>query len=250
MQRLLMGNSIIRLHSVDSTNNHAKWLLKKNKSLAEGTVIIADSQEQGRGQYGNNWVTESGKNLTFSIILYPKFLKASEQFLLNQAICLGLVECIQTKVSQQVSIKWPNDILVERKKVCGILIENNIMKDALSESIIGIGLNVNQTDFPISVLNATSLKLISNNNIDLEELLQELLGCIEKYYLKIMHGQKDFIREHYLQILYQYKKNSDFRINNEVVQGVIEGVNQLGQLEITINGERKVFNNKEVAFLL
>jgi len=245
-----MGNSIIRLHSVDSTNNHAKWLLKKNKSLAEGTVIIADSQEQGRGQYGNNWVTESGKNLTFSIILYPKFLKASEQFLLNQAICLGLVECIQTKVSQQVSIKWPNDILVERKKVCGILIENNIMKDALSESIIGIGLNVNQTDFPISVLNATSLKLISNNNIDLEELLQELLGCIEKYYLKIMHGQKDFIREHYLQILYQYKKNSDFRINNEVVQGVIEGVNQLGQLEITINGERKVFNNKEVAFLL
>jgi len=244
-----LGNSIIRLQSVDSTNNYAKSFLKQNKTLAEGTVIIAESQEQGRGQYGNSWDTEPGKNLTFSIVLYPKFLKASEQFLLSQAVSLGIVDCLRNHISLPVFIKWPNDILIEKKKMCGILIENNIMKDALSESIVGIGLNVNQSVFPESVLNATSLKLISKNDFDLEVLLQELLGCIEKYYLKLMHGQIDFIKEKYLQQLYQYKISADYNIKNEKVEGTIEGVNKMGQLEMRVKDEVRVFNNKEVEFL-
>jgi BirA family biotin operon repressor/biotin-[acetyl-CoA-carboxylase] ligase len=249
-QSLILGNSIIRLNNVDSTNNYAKSLLKQNKSVAEGTVIIAESQEHGRGQYGNSWVSEPGKNLTFSIILIPKFLRANEQFLLSQAVSLAIVECLKKHVSLPVTIKWPNDILIEKKKVCGILIESNIVKDHLNESIVGIGLNVNQHNFPDNVLHATSLINISQQVIDLEKLLFQILSSIEKYYLLLRKGKKDFIAEQYLQHLFQYKTIADYSISDEKVQGIIEGVNQLGQLEMTIDGENKVYNNKEIEFLL
>jgi BirA family transcriptional regulator, biotin operon repressor / biotin---[acetyl-CoA-carboxylase] ligase len=247
---LILGNSIIRLNNVDSTNNYAKSLLKENKSVAEGTVIIAEMQEQGRGQYGNIWVSEDGMNLTFSIVLYPKFLKASEQFLLSQAVSLGIVDCLKNHISVPVSIKWPNDILIEKQKVCGILIENNIMKDNLSECIVGIGLNVNQTVFPEYILNAASLKLIFQKNFDLENLLHEMLGCIEKYYLKLMQGHLDLIRESYLQNLFQYKTAAVYRIKNETVSGGIVGVNEMGQLQLRVGNELITLNNKEVEFLV
>jgi BirA family biotin operon repressor/biotin-[acetyl-CoA-carboxylase] ligase len=238
------------LERIHSTNDYAKSLLKQHVKTADGTVIIADLQEQGRGQYGNSWNSAAGKNLTFSIIYYPKFLKASEQFLLSQTICVGLVGCIKAKISHHVFIKWPNDIVIERKKVCGILIENTITHETLNESIIGIGMNVNQTEFSENIQHATSLKLITEHDFNLDDLLIELLICIEKYYLKLMRGETDFIREQYLENLFQSKITADYKINNNIEKGIIEGVNKLGQLELSVNGKLKLFNNKEFEFIL
>ena len=249
-QPLIAGSKIIRLERTDSTNNYAKSLLKQEVKTSEGTVIIAEDQEQGRGQYGNSWNSEPGLNLTFSVILYPKFLKANEQFLLSQAVSLGITEFIKTKIKLPVQIKWPNDILIEKKKVCGILIENSIMKDMVNESVVGIGLNVNQTKFADDILNVVSLKEISKQNFQLEPLLKELLMRIEKYYLKLIKRHFSFIRETYLMNLFQYQVEAQYIVNNETVKGIITDVNKSGQLEMRLGEELKTFNNKEVAFIL
>jgi BirA family transcriptional regulator, biotin operon repressor / biotin---[acetyl-CoA-carboxylase] ligase len=248
-QPLIAGSHIIRLERTDSTNNYAKSLLRQQVKTSEGTVIIAETQEHGRGQYGNSWNSESGLNLTFSIILFPKFLKPNEQFLLSQAVSLGIVEFIKTKIQLPVQIKWPNDILIEKKKVCGILIENSIMKDMVNESVVGIGLNVNQTKFPKDILNVVSLKEISKEDFQLEILLKELLVSIQKYYLKLIQGKLDFIKEMYSMNLFQYQVEAPYIFNNEIVKGKITGVNKLGQLEMSVNDELKTFNNKEVEYI-
>ncbi len=245
--RFIIGNTIHRLASVNSTNSYAKEFANINKP-AEGYVIIADEQTQGRGQYGNKWATEAKKNLTFSIILYPKFLKVSEQFLLSQAIALGVATYLGSKTNQNIFIKWPNDVLIENAKVCGMLIENALQGNSISESIAGIGLNINQTDFA-EMPNATSLAKATQAFYDLHDELELLLNAIDKFYLLLMQGRHHLIREQYHQYLFRKNEHACFMLNNEKVSGTIQGVNIAGQLEIIINDTLHRFKNKEIAFV-
>lgn len=246
--RLLIGNQQHHLTKTNSTNSYAKEFLKNNV-VAEGTVIIADEQSQGRGQYGNSWVSTKGENLTFSLILFPKYLKATEQFLLSQAISLGIVHYLKTKTHQPVAIKWPNDILINGKKVCGILIENALQSTTLSESIVGIGLNINQTVFSAETKNATSLKLATAENYSLPTELDLLLNYLDKFYLQLMQGRHVLLREQYLQHLFRLNEKHFFMLNNEKIEGIIKGVTLSGQLEILIDHKLQQFNNKEIEFV-
>ena len=142
-----VGHRLVKLIKVDSTSSYLKTLLSNFEPLVQGTVIMADEQYAGRGQNNNKWLSQRGKNLTFSIYLVPHFLAAHQQFKLNQAITLGITDSLTKLLGNSCKIKWPNDIYFKEDKIGGVLIENTVRGNKISESVIGIGLNVNQTVF-------------------------------------------------------------------------------------------------------
>ena len=144
---LFVGQKTVKLKEIDSTNNYLKNLLSNYEPVAEGTVIMADYQFAGRGQHENKWQSKAGENLTFSIYLKPNFLHPNLQFYLNKSISLGVSDCITQLIQEDCYIKWPNDIFVNNSKIGGILIENTLRGNLLKDSVIGIGLNINQKHF-------------------------------------------------------------------------------------------------------
>jgi BirA family biotin operon repressor/biotin-[acetyl-CoA-carboxylase] ligase len=173
--------NIISLPETGSTNTYAISLLSKERP-EEGCVVITDNQTQGKGTDTNTWESEKGKNLTFSLILYPEF-KADQQFVLNKSISLGICDFVRAELPQsEITIKWPNDIYIGNNKSCGILIQNSVIGNRLDYVVVGIGLNVNQTIFTSDAPNPVSLKMISGKDYNLDELLHKLLNSIfEKY---------------------------------------------------------------------
>ncbi len=171
---LFVGQNLITIKEVDSTNNFLKNLSSNSKPLPEGTVIMAESQFAGRGQQQNRWHTEPGKNLTFSILLNPVFLAATNQFDLTRVVSLGVFDALKPLLGENLKIKWPNDIYYDDKKLGGILIESVLQGSQLKQAIIGIGLNVNQQVFPEWVPNPTSVKQILQQDYDLTLLLSQI----------------------------------------------------------------------------
>ena len=155
---LFVGKVLVELPRLTSTNLYAQELLSKSKP-SEGTVISTSDQYAGRGQIGSGWESEAHKNITLTFIFYPAFLPIRQQFQLTQAISLGVKDCIEHFVPKNVKIKWPNDIYINDKKTCGILIQNTLSGAQISSSIIGIGININQTHFQTNPPNPTSFKL-------------------------------------------------------------------------------------------
>ena len=182
---LFVGQNLLTLKEVDSTNNFLKNLLSNSKPLPEGTVIMAESQFAGRGQQQNKWHSEPGKNLTFSLLLRPSFLSVNDQFDLVRAMSLGVFDALQPLLGDQLKIKWPNDIYYADKKLGGMLIENLLQGAQIKNAIIGIGLNINQEHFPGEAGNAVSLKQILQKNYDLRGLLADICNHIEAYYRRI-----------------------------------------------------------------
>src|ERR1035437_6675835 len=160
METIFIGKNCIEIEKTDSTNSYLSKLLGE-KTLFEGTVVITNRQEMGRGQRGTTWESEPNKNLTLSILLHPTFLRPDEQFQLNKAISLGVAGFVVgvLQVDVDVKIKWPNDIYIRNKKVAGILIENSVSGNNLQHSIIGIGINVNQEKFSAKLPNPTSFRI-------------------------------------------------------------------------------------------
>ncbi len=233
--------------SCHSTNDIAMEMVRKSDTR-EGTVIITDEQVKGRGQRGNEWLTTPGKNITLSLILKPNFIKATNQYFLNMAISIAVNNTIKYYLDKlKCEIKWPNDILVNRKKIAGILIENNLTGRNLEYSIVGIGLNVNQLDF--NGLKGTSLKQELEVDFSLREVLQKLIENIEAYYLKLKASKNSEIKEEYLESLLGYKTRLRFRSEYEF-DGLIEDVSDTGILSVFINGSVKTFDFKEIEFLL
>lgn len=249
MTTLFIGKNLIDLEKVDSTNNHAKNLLLKEKP-AEGTLIVAKEQYSGRGQMGNEWKTESGSNLTLSIILYPDFLEADKQFFLNMAISLGVKDFCETILNDEVKIKWPNDIYYHDSKLGGILIENTINGSRISSSVIGIGINVNQKKFDPSLSNPTSLYLISNEEYKLPDLVEQLCTFIEKYYLQLRQQHYNFLDKGYMVSLYRYQQTHEFKKGDQVFKGEINGVTKDGKLLIHSGGKELRFAFKEVEYVI
>ena len=247
---LFVGQNLIILKEVDSTNNFLKNTLSNSKPLPEGTVIMAESQYAGRGQQQNRWHSDAGKNLTFSILLKPSFLAISGQFDLTRAISLGVYDALYPLLGEGLKIKWPNDIYYNDMKLGGMLIENAIQGSQMKHSIIGIGLNINQASFPESVPNAASIKQILQRDYDLRQILSDICSHIEAWYLKLKAGQVDVVRKEYLSRLYWLGQNKRFRCATGDFEGIVKDVLNNGLLVVKNSFETELtFNFKEIEFL-
>lgn len=244
---LFLGKEVIYMPSCHSTNDIAQELVRKYDK-SEGTIVITDEQTKGRGQRGNNWDTEAGKNLTFSLILKPRFLNATKQFYLNMAVSLAIAESVETQLkSDQIQIKWPNDLLINKHKVCGILIENSLAGSVIGSSVVGVGLNVNQENFALPF--ATSLRQVSGEQYELTAYLEKLVLLLEKYYLILKAGDFTSLKEQYFARLYGYKSAIKLKCEYEFVGQIID-LDEYGRLVVEEKDSRHVFDFKEVRFIL
>ncbi len=243
---LFIGQKQVFVPQCHSTNTMAAELIR-NKYLAEGTLVITDCQTAGRGQRGNSWEAEPGRNLTFSVLLNPSFLLAKDQFYLTIIASLAIREFLAARLACEVKIKWPNDILLNNKKICGILIENTLSGDKIQQSIIGIGLNVNQTSF--SMTSPTSMKAIANHEFDLSEVLNELLEKLEGFYLQLRSSKNDLLKQEYLNHLYWRGEVHQFSTHHEVFTGVITYVEENGRLTLLCDDKEVSFDLKEISFV-
>ena len=173
---------LVVLEETDSTNQYLSRLCNDlRETVAEFTTVAAEFQTSGKGQRGNSWEAERGKNLLFSFVLYPTFLEARHQFILSQIVSLAIKEEL-SRWSDEITIKWPNDIYWREKKICGILIENDLAGHRIGRCIAGIGININQETFHSDAPNPVSLKQTSGKEHDRHELLSRILRRIEIYY--------------------------------------------------------------------
>lgn len=243
-----MGKQVISLPSCHSTNDLMAQMSAKNQ-LYEGAIIITKHQTKGKGQRGNQWNSPEGKNLTFSVFLKPQFLKASQQFELNRMVSLALLDVIKNLFAEvKAFVKWPNDLILNKKKVAGILIENSINQNGISESIIGIGLNVNQINDILPT--ATSLAKQFQKEFDLEDILLDIVQRLEHYYLILRSGDFQFIHELYESKLYLKDKVAFYEDAIGKFNGIIRKVHPDGVLEIEDeSGIHKKYQFKEVRLL-
>ena len=254
VERKITMMEFLRFEELDSTNNHAKTLIAEGKAK-DRQIIYAVSQNAGRGQASNAWESESGKNLTFSLIIEPRTIEPKNQFLISQAVSVGIVNFLNhrggLKTRPQINIKWPNDIYVGMKKIAGILIENTIQHNQILFSVIGVGLNVNQTEFSKNAGTPTSLSLINELQYDLETELKELTACIVKEldYLPIDSGKK--CQTQYFEHLLFLNEKREYIVRGEKIVGKIIGVNGFGFLQIqTKNGTVLECDLKEIVYVM
>lgn len=241
---------IIRLNTVKSTNTYLKNIDLTNEG-DNYTVVVAKEQTAGRGQMKSKWISEAGKNLTFSVLCRFNDLKVENQKYLNYAISLGVYDVLKELKLSKLSIKWPNDILSGKKKVCGILIENNLKGSYIKSSVIGVGLNVNQEKFNNDLVMASSLKNILKKDFDLESLLQSILERI-KQNIDLLNSEKfDFLNEKYLKVLYKKGIPNMFKNKKGVLfMGKIIGVSKEGKLQVELTDETiKEFGIKEISII-
>jgi BirA family biotin operon repressor/biotin-[acetyl-CoA-carboxylase] ligase len=248
MCAIFTGNHLIKLEEVDSTNTYLSNLAAHQK-LADGTVVIARYQSAGKGQRGNVWLVDKNKNLTFSILYYPNSVNINKQFLLTQAISLGVYDYLITKC-KNTRIKWPNDLYVGNKKIGGLLIENSIKGESIVQVVIGVGLNINQEIFDLPYTKATSLRLEKEEHYDLEIEFTTLLTCIEKRYLQWKNGQYISLNEQYLNVLYLYQSWHIYQLpDSSFLDGKIIGINEIGELLIEdLDTQVRKFGLKEIIF--
>lgn len=181
-----VGRQFIELGIAESTNKTAAEMLARGE-LVHGAVILAHEQTAGQGQRGRTWSSAKGLDLTFSVVLFPAVLKADRQFILSKVAALAVHDVVRSMVKAEVKIKWPNDILVERRKIAGILIQNDLMGENVSSSVIGIGLNVNNTVFDEGIL-ATSMALECGGTADRWHVLSRLCERLEERWKDVEHG--------------------------------------------------------------
>jgi len=244
----IIGGHVIHLSSVDSTNLFANDLLANGKP-AEGTVVKTDDQTRGRGQSGSSWQSEAGKNAALSVILYPTFLHPREQFYLSQIVSLSIWDALHDFLGDRVRIKWPNDIYVQDKKICGILIQNSISSDKILSSVIGIGLNINQKDFSKKLPNPTSLSLESGETHLISEVLEVLYKKLNQYYLQLRTKNFALINTAYIERLYKFGQVADFQDQQGIhFSGAIKGTSPSGKLKIKTKNGMRLFSLKEVRF--
>jgi BirA family transcriptional regulator, biotin operon repressor / biotin---[acetyl-CoA-carboxylase] ligase len=240
-----IGSKVIQLSSVDSTNNYAAMLVS-NDNAVHGTVILADEQTAGRGQRGANWQSESGSNLLMSIILKPDNLSVDRQFLLTQVASLAVVDLLR-KIGLSAHIKWPNDIYVGDRKICGMLIENNLSGAVIRSSIIGIGLNVNQSYFDLTT--ATSIKLEKGQSFPIQEILFSFIGSFNLFYDQLMSSRLENIEDLYKSNLLGYEQKRIFEDETGEFLGIIRGVDPNGKLRMEVNGVEQIYDLKQLRFI-
>ena len=227
----MIGKKIVHIESCDSTNNYIAKLISGG-NIDFGTVILADEQTNGKGQRGSKWQSRPAENMIFSLYLDSANLSVKNQFILTQFVSVSLVRAL-LKFGLNASIKWPNDIYVNGKKIAGVLIENQMSGMMLSGSIIGIGLNINQTDF--GQLNATSLKLEKGVFTKVSEVAYLIINELNSAYLEY---------------LWRLNEKASFRDKNGEFEGIIRGTEENGLLRMERNGEMVKYDLKEISFVI
>lgn len=242
--------SHIYFESTTSTNLVARKLIEEGNP-DPFTVISTDFQLNGRGQSGNTWESEAGKNLLFSVILYPDFIPAHKQFIINQLISVALcLELEQLMPDASIWIKWPNDLLVNRKKIAGILIENSIMNSKLGWSIAGIGLNVNQEMFGENLPLATSIHAHLQRTTERNLLLTNIINQIQDQFTTLKGDNGLSLHALYMKRLFQLNQQAQYRQNGTTFTATISRIDEYGRLVLLKNGQEEVFCDvKEIEFL-
>lgn len=240
---------IIKLNAIDSTNSYLRRLSNEG-GIENYTVVTANYQTQGRGQMGTIWSSENAKNLIFSVFKRVSWLDKKHPFLISVVASLAVLKALQRLGIPKLSIKWPNDILSEDKKICGILIENVIKQNSLDSTIIGIGLNINQTDFE-NLPKASSLKAVTGRVFNLEEVLHLILDELKNAFEALKKGSYKSLKEEYGNYLFRKDKPSSFMdAEGLIFTGIIKSVTLEGSLEIQLEDNIvKEFNLKEISLM-
>jgi BirA family biotin operon repressor/biotin-[acetyl-CoA-carboxylase] ligase len=261
---IFTGKVYLQFDELPSTNDYAVELLavasdaNSSSSIAkskppEGTVVRADRQSAGRGQFGSRWESAAGQNLTLSVIYYPHWLAPADQFSLSMAVALAISDTVSFFLpGKNVCIKWPNDVYVGEKKVAGILIQNSLSGSLLQSSVVGIGLNVNQLVFHPDLPNPSSLAQEAGSQLDLRRVEDVLLEHLEQRYLQLKSAQIAYLRAQYQARLlgWQQKRIYCRLANQSLFEGVINGVAQDGRLELVTAEGPIFFDLKEIRFVL
>lgn len=251
MNTLFIAQNRIHLSETASTNNYASELLRRRK-VPEGTVITAGRQTEGRGQRGKQWQSEPGKNLLMSCILYPSFLRMADRFLLNKAVALTVLQASQEiQPDLPLAIKWPNDILAGNRKLSGILIENTISGSQIVSCVAGIGINVNQRDFPEGLGKPVSFIRLSGKETGIDTVLEILCKQLESHYLQLKAGKYRQLEQAYSAALWKKNESVNFRVNGEEFAAELLDVDQEGRLLILPAGksEIKAFHHGELEWM-
>ncbi|MCR5455653.1 MAG: biotin--[acetyl-CoA-carboxylase] ligase [Bacteroidales bacterium] len=223
----------IKYTIIDSTNDEAQRQLQNGIAPKEDFVIRADFQTDGRGQRGNTWHSPNAMNLMFSYVYYPIKLEARHQFMLSQATALSVADYFVQKGLKDVSIKWPNDIYVGMKKICGMLIENTVSGHYIKYSIIGIGVNINQNTFPENLPNPTSLAIqTGTDNYNLDEEFSTIIEILRQNIYNISTANADKLMKRYKDMLLGLDKTLIYRSGGKVFKGIIRDVDKHGFLTV------------------
>lgn len=243
-----MKYEIYSFDKIDSTNSH---LLKlADEGFPEGSVVIADEQTGGHGRFGRKWDSEPLSNLLFSLLLRPAFLERDEVFVLTFSAAVAVAEAIEDILHVQPELKWPNDILLGEKKVCGILLESTFDADKLNCVVLGVGLNVNQSTFPVEIASkATSLYLYTGRKYDRDEILSSILGKFGSVYETVR------VRDFY-SVMKRWRKRSKMfgrkisvRLADEIYEGVCDEITDDGALVIQTGTGSKVFTAGDITII-
>ena len=241
--------NIIKLDAIDSTNSYLKKIILE-KDISDYTIVTANFQTEGKGQLGYMWESEDSKNLLCSIYKKDLGIKVEDQFVLSMLVSLSIIRTLEKLNLPKLYIKWPNDIMSDNKKICGILVENMVKQNSIKESVIGIGLNVNQDTFK-NLPNATSIKKIKGVAFNIDELLNDLVNNIKKQFIDFNQSKIDLVFRQYEDVLYRINIPSTFKNSEgDVFTGFIKGVNNLGRLKVLLEDNlTKSYTIKDISLL-
>ncbi len=237
---------IYHLDTTTSTNDDAR-----DPRYRHGDIVWAEHQTAGRGQRGHQWLSPEGENLTFTMVVEPHFLPVAEQFLLCEALSVALTDTFAV-YGIETRIKWTNDIYAGDRKLEGVLIEHNYTGSTLSRSLLGIGINVNQTTFDPSLPNPVSMAQLTSRRYDRREVLETFERCMTARYEQLEHGDRDALQRDYRDRMYDLGVRRPFRYpDGRLVHAVIEGVRPSGELILRHDdGSRREYLFKEIEFVL
>jgi len=241
--------NIIKLDAIDSTNSYLKKIIL-NKHVSDSTIVTAKFQTKGRGQVGSNWQSNDSKNLICSIYKKDLGVKVKDQFIISMLVSLALIKTLKKKNLPNLCIKWPNDIMSDNKKICGILVENIVKQNYIKHSVIGIGLNVNQIIFD-NLPNASSIKNITGITHNKDEILKELVNNINRCFKMLYSSSSEIIFKKYEELLYRINKPSTFKnLKGDNFTGFIKGVTKLGMLNVKLEDNKlESYDLKEILIL-
>lgn len=237
---------IYRIEKTTSTNDDAR-----EAKYVHGDVIWAEQQTAGRGQRGHKWDSATGDNLTFSTVLAPTFLPVDEQFLLSEVVALALTETF-ARHGIEAKIKWTNDIYAEDRKIVGVLIEHMLSSERFERTIVGTGINVNQTEFDPLLPNPVSMRQLTGMRYDREAVLEVYLDCLTHYYDMLHSGDKQTIQQLYRERMYHIDEEHTYALpSGERFRATIRGVRPSGELRLEhADGTIREYAFKEVEFVL
>ena len=237
---------IIRIERAESTNT---WVAQNETVLPSPSLVYCYEQSAGRGQRGNSWESAPGENITASLLFHPADYPANRQFTISEAIALAIADFLKD-LGAEAKVKWPNDIYVGDRKICGILVENVVMERNLSRCIAGFGININQKKFYSDAPNPVSLSMITGKDYDVSLLMQKLSDNLETYLAKL--AQPEMLHELFLKKLWRHDGefyNFYDRVHNQRISAFIQSVDPDGILTlVTSEGESRKFAFKEVEY--